>query len=186
MRRGRVRPRTPAASLPWQSSPSSPWSSSSIYQLSCDVAGYCLAVSKAQAPPPARRPATRGLQPSAADRHSSGSPWHAHAFSLPVDGLEIVASFMLLAQHRSSRRPGWLQWATLVVIGTGGSLAVNARPVPAPSARSLPPGPLARQIRRAAAIPVGRQRDCPVAGDMPAYAASHRTKRWPRLPAIVD
>ncbi len=47
-RRPASRPRTPAASLPWQSSPSSPWSSSSIYQLSCDVAGYRLAVSKAQ------------------------------------------------------------------------------------------------------------------------------------------
>src|SRR5215472_11342244 len=72
-----------------------------------------------------------------------------------ADRVTSAPSFMLLAHHRSSRRPGWLQWGTLVVTGTGGSLAVNTRPVPAPSARSLPPGPLARQIRRAAAILLG-------------------------------
>lgn len=37
--------------------------------------------------------------------------WHAHAFPLSVDGLEIVASLVLLADHRSGRRPGWLPWA---------------------------------------------------------------------------
>jgi Protein of unknown function (DUF2637) len=50
--------------------------------------------------------------------------WHAHAFPLSVDGLEIVASLVLLADHRSGRRPGWLPWAALV-IGTAGSLAAN-------------------------------------------------------------
>jgi Protein of unknown function (DUF2637) len=50
--------------------------------------------------------------------------WHAHAFPLSVDGLEIVASLVLLAGHRSGRRPGWLPWAALV-LGTVGSLAAN-------------------------------------------------------------
>src|SRR5579859_796900 len=50
--------------------------------------------------------------------------WHAHAFPLSVDGLEIVASLVLLAGHRSGRRPGWLPWAALV-LGTAGSLAAN-------------------------------------------------------------
>src|SRR5579859_3260498 len=56
--------------------------------------------------------------------------WHAHAFPLSVDGLEIVASLVLLADRRSGRRPGWLPWAALV-LGTAGSLAANvatARP----------------------------------------------------------
>jgi hypothetical protein len=50
--------------------------------------------------------------------------WQAHAFPLSVDGLEIVASLVLLAGHRSGRRPGWLPWAALV-LGTAGSLAAN-------------------------------------------------------------
>lgn len=50
--------------------------------------------------------------------------WHAHAFPLSVDGLEIVASLVLLAEHRSGRRPGWLPWAALVT-GAVGSLAAN-------------------------------------------------------------
>lgn len=50
--------------------------------------------------------------------------WHAHAFPLSVDGLEIVASLVLLAGHRSGRRPGWLPWAALV-LGAAGSLAAN-------------------------------------------------------------
>lgn len=56
--------------------------------------------------------------------------WHAHAFPLSVDGLEIVASLVLLAGRRSGRRTGWLPWAALV-LGTAGSLAANiatARP----------------------------------------------------------
>lgn len=50
--------------------------------------------------------------------------WYAHAYPLSVDGLEIVASLVLLADHRSVRRPGWLPWVALVV-GTVGSLAAN-------------------------------------------------------------
>lgn len=50
--------------------------------------------------------------------------WHAHAFPLSVDGLEIVASLVLLACRRAGRRTGWLPWAALVT-GTVGSLAAN-------------------------------------------------------------
>jgi hypothetical protein len=50
--------------------------------------------------------------------------WHAHAFPLSVDGIEIVASLVLLADRRAGRRSGWLPWAALA-IGTAGSLAAN-------------------------------------------------------------
>jgi hypothetical protein len=39
--------------------------------------------------------------------------WHAHTFSLSADGIEIVASLVLLAGRRTGRRPGWLPWAAL-------------------------------------------------------------------------
>lgn len=50
--------------------------------------------------------------------------WHAHAFPLSVDGVEIVASLVLLADRRSGRRSGWLPW-TALTIGTAASLAAN-------------------------------------------------------------
>jgi len=50
--------------------------------------------------------------------------WHAHAFPLSVDGVEIVASLVLLADRRAGRRSGWLPWASLAA-GTVGSLAAN-------------------------------------------------------------
>jgi Protein of unknown function (DUF2637) len=50
--------------------------------------------------------------------------WHAHAFPLSVDGVEIVASLVLLANRRASRTSGWLPWAALT-IGTAASLAAN-------------------------------------------------------------
>lgn len=50
--------------------------------------------------------------------------WHAHAFPLSVDGVEIVASLVLLAGRRAGRRSGWLPWAALA-IGCAGSLAAN-------------------------------------------------------------
>lgn len=65
------------------------------------------------------------LQPYAATRPVHGQAgWHAHAFSLSVDGLEVVASLVLLAEHRSGWRAGWLPWAALM-IDTAGSLAAN-------------------------------------------------------------
>jgi len=50
--------------------------------------------------------------------------WQAHAFPLSVDGIEIVASLVLLADRRTGRRSGWLPWAALVT-GTTASLAAN-------------------------------------------------------------
>lgn len=50
--------------------------------------------------------------------------WHAHAFPLSVDGIEIVASLVLLADRRAGRRSGWLPWGALVA-GTAGILAAN-------------------------------------------------------------
>ncbi len=50
--------------------------------------------------------------------------WHAHAFPLSVDGIEIVASLVLLADRRAGRRSGCLSWTALTA-GTIGSLAAN-------------------------------------------------------------
>jgi len=50
--------------------------------------------------------------------------WHAHAFPLSVDGIEIVASLVLLADRRAGRRSGWLPWAALA-FGTAASIAAN-------------------------------------------------------------
>ncbi len=50
--------------------------------------------------------------------------WHAHAFPLSVDGVEIVASLVLLAGRRARRKSAWLPWAALT-IGTAASLTAN-------------------------------------------------------------
>jgi hypothetical protein len=50
--------------------------------------------------------------------------WKSSAFPVSVDGLELVASLFLLAQHRAGRRTGVLPWAALLV-GTAASLAAN-------------------------------------------------------------
>lgn len=50
--------------------------------------------------------------------------WRGHMFPLSVDGIEIVASLVLLADKRSGRRPGPLPWVALIA-GTGASLAAN-------------------------------------------------------------
>jgi hypothetical protein len=48
----------------------------------------------------------------------------AHTFPLSVDGIEIVASLVLLADRRAGRSSGWLLWAALVA-RTSASLAAN-------------------------------------------------------------
>ena len=50
--------------------------------------------------------------------------WRGHAFPLSVDGIEVVASLVLLADRRAGRRSGWLPWAALIA-GTGASFAAN-------------------------------------------------------------
>jgi Protein of unknown function (DUF2637) len=50
--------------------------------------------------------------------------WQGHAFPLSVDGIEIVASLVLLTDRRTGRRSGWLPWAALAA-GTTSSLAAN-------------------------------------------------------------
>ena len=70
--------------------------------------------------------------------------WHAHAFPLSVDGVEIVASLVLLADRRAGRKSGWLPWAALTV-GTTASLAANiATADAASSAGSSRDGPPSR------------------------------------------
>jgi len=58
-----------------------------------------------------------------AEAHGNAG-WHAHTFPLSVDGVEIVASLVLLADRRIGRRSGWLPWAALLV-GISASLAAN-------------------------------------------------------------
>ncbi|MGH3328704.1 MAG: DUF2637 domain-containing protein [Streptomycetales bacterium] len=48
----------------------------------------------------------------------------AHAFPLSVDGIEIVASLVLLADRRTGHRSGCLPWAALAA-GTAASVAAN-------------------------------------------------------------
>jgi hypothetical protein len=50
--------------------------------------------------------------------------WQGHAFPLSVDGIEIVASLVLLADRRTGQRSGWLPWAALAA-GTTASPAAN-------------------------------------------------------------
>src|SRR3954453_3491243 len=50
--------------------------------------------------------------------------WRAHAFPVSVDGIEVVASLVLLAHRRSRTRAGWLPWAALAA-GTAASVAAN-------------------------------------------------------------
>src|SRR6266498_443586 len=41
--------------------------------------------------------------------------WRSHAFPVSVDGIEVVASLVLLAHRRAGTRAGWLPWAALLV-----------------------------------------------------------------------
>ncbi len=50
--------------------------------------------------------------------------WRSHAFPVSVDGIEVVASLVLLAHRRAGTRAGWLPWAALVA-GTAASVAAN-------------------------------------------------------------
>ncbi len=50
--------------------------------------------------------------------------WRSHAFPVSVDGIEVVASLVLLAHRRTGTRAGWLPWAALVA-GTTASVAAN-------------------------------------------------------------
>jgi hypothetical protein len=64
-----------------------------------------------------------------ADRHGE-TGWRGHAFPLSVDGIEIVASLVLLANRRAGRASGWLVWAALAA-GTAASMAANVAVGPA-------------------------------------------------------
>jgi hypothetical protein len=50
--------------------------------------------------------------------------WRTHMFPLSVDGIEVVASLVLLADKRARRRSGLLPWAALIA-GTTASFAAN-------------------------------------------------------------
>jgi hypothetical protein len=50
--------------------------------------------------------------------------WRTHMFPLSVDGIEVVASLVLLADKRAARRSGLLPWAALIA-GTTANFAAN-------------------------------------------------------------
>jgi hypothetical protein len=50
--------------------------------------------------------------------------WRSHAFPVSVDGIEVVASLVLLAHRRSGTPAGWLPWVALAA-GTAASVAAN-------------------------------------------------------------
>src|SRR4051812_48883206 len=50
--------------------------------------------------------------------------WRSHAFPVSVDGIEVVASPVLLAHRRAVTRAGWLPWMALVA-GTAASVAAS-------------------------------------------------------------
>jgi hypothetical protein len=50
--------------------------------------------------------------------------WRSHAFPVSVDGIEVVASLVLLAHRRAGTPSGWLPWAALAA-GTAASVAAN-------------------------------------------------------------
>ncbi len=85
--------------------------------------------------------------------------WHAHVFPLSVDGIEIVASLVLIADRRAGRRSGWLPWTALAV-GTAGA---------------SPPTSLPRtRTRSAASSPAGRTWHC--SSPSSSWPASERTQ----------
>ena len=55
--------------------------------------------------------------------HGEGG-WQAFTFPMSVDGVEIVASLVLLSDRRMGRRSSVLVWVSLAV-GTGASMAAN-------------------------------------------------------------
>ena len=55
--------------------------------------------------------------------HGEGG-WQAFTFPMSVDGVEIVASLVLLSDRRLERRSSVLVWVSLAV-GTGASMAAN-------------------------------------------------------------
>jgi hypothetical protein len=58
-----------------------------------------------------------------ADRHGE-TGWQGHAFPVSVDGIEVVASLVLLADRRLGRRSDVLVWVALAA-GTVASMAAN-------------------------------------------------------------
>jgi hypothetical protein len=50
--------------------------------------------------------------------------WRSHAFPVSVDGIEVVASLVLLAHRRAGTPAGWLPWVALAA-GTAASVAAN-------------------------------------------------------------
>lgn len=55
--------------------------------------------------------------------------WRAHTFPLSVDGLEIIATLVLIVHHRAHRVAGWLPWLTLTV-GAAASVIANIAEAP--------------------------------------------------------
>jgi Protein of unknown function (DUF2637) len=117
-----IRPAVSVTAAP-QASPADRWISRAADATVAALAGLAGAISYSH------------MRQLAQDHGQAG--WHAHAFPLSVDGLEIVATLVLLSDRRQRRRSGWLPWAALLT-GTVGSLAANiATAHPDPTSRII-------------------------------------------------
>ena len=115
-----------------------------------------------------------------AERHGE-TGWRAHAFPLSVDGIEIVASLVLLADRRVGRR--WLVWAALVA-GTAANVAANVA-VGAPAFALLVATLLLSGLRDGPAAPsptvtASRTSDVAAADGGPASGSRPRTSAGAR------
>jgi hypothetical protein len=61
--------------------------------------------------------------------HNGQTAWRASAFPLSVDGVEVVASLVLLNARRRSRPAGWLPWFAFAIAGVA-SLIANVAVAP--------------------------------------------------------
>ncbi|MGF1652347.1 MAG: DUF2637 domain-containing protein [Actinomycetales bacterium] len=71
-----------------------------------------------------------------AEEHGE-SGWRTHAFPLSVDGMEVIASLVLLADRRSGRRSARITWVVLLAAFAASFFANMAVAEPEPIARAI-------------------------------------------------
>jgi hypothetical protein len=71
-----------------------------------------------------------------AEEHGE-SGWRTHAFPLSVDGMEVIASLVLLADKRSGRRSARITWIVLLAAFAASFFANMAVAEPEPIARAI-------------------------------------------------
>jgi hypothetical protein len=114
--------------------------------------------------------------------------WRSHAFPVSVDGIEVVASLVLLAHRRAGTRAGWLPWAALVA-GTAASVAANvAVGASDPVGRLVAGWPavaLLVAIKLLAGLLDARSEHVARTGDQPGSAGPVQRSRIPAVPSPI-